>query len=387
MQIVCVVGTRPEAIKLGPVIRALRDSRGRFQPIVVSSGQHQQQVASSLAELDLHVDETLPDSSGLSLPDMTVSLLAHLGQAAALKRAGLVVVQGDTTTTFTAALAAFQRRIPLAHVEAGLRSGNLDMPFPEEAHRKLVAVLATLHFAPTEQARSNLRAVGIADDRIAVTGNTCVDALHACVVPPDTARSIAKLKHDAERLILITLHRRESWGGPLQGICDALAEAVGRRPDAVAVFPLHPNPAVAEMVRERLLHVPQFRLLPPLPYREFIAYLGAADLVVTDSGGVQEEAATLGKRTLVVRSVTDRPEAVQSGAAELVGTSKHAVAAALDRALDRRPADTSCAVYGDGRAAERIVAALERWRGGLRPLLPPELEFRTTAEREIGATR
>lgn len=387
MRIACIVGTRPEAIKLTPVIRALLDAPARFQTVIVSSGQHPQQVASILAELGLHVDEALPDCSGLSLTAMTAALVANVGHAAALRRSDLAIVQGDTTTTFTAALAAFHRHIPVAHIEAGLRSGNDEMPFPEEAHRKLVAMLAELHFAPTGGARSNLRAMGIADDRIAVTGNTCVDMLQTCVAPPAIDRSIADATRGAGRLVLITLHRRESWGDALQGICDAVAEAVRRRPDVQVLFPLHPNPAVADMVRERLRDVPQIRLVAALPYREFIAYLRAADVVITDSGGVQEEAVTLGKQTLVVRSVTDRPEAVRTGVAELVGTSKRAVTAALDRALQQRSPEMSSAVYGDGRAAERIVVGLDRWRGGLRPLLPPELEFRPTTAREVGAAQ
>jgi UDP-N-acetylglucosamine 2-epimerase (non-hydrolysing) len=375
MRIACVIGTRPEAIKLGPVVHALRQAGSAFSAVVVNAGQHQREVVTVLGELDLHADETLDDCRGQSLGAMTSSLIANLSRSNELARADMVLVQGDTTTAFAGGLAAFHRSIPVAHLEAGVRSGIPDAPFPEEAHRKMLAMLASVHLAPTEHARRNLRAIGVLANQIAVVGNTCVDALNtygAC--SREAARSALAL--DGRRVVLVTLHRRESWNGALRQICDGIAAAAQQPSQALVVFPVHGNPRVREVVMGRMSHVPYVRLLDPLPYRKFAAYLHAADVVVTDSGGVQEEAATLGIRTLVVRSVTDRPEAVDAGVAQLVGTDALDVSRALRSALQSSP--ESCAavdIYGDGRAAHRVVEVMKRWRQGLRPLLPHDLEF------------
>ncbi len=386
MQITCVIGTRPEAVKVSPVVRALRSPGSPFRAVIVNSGQHQDEVAAVLDDFGLHADEVLPDARGLALSDMTASLVAALGRSMSVATASLVLVQGDTTTAFAAGLSAFHRRIPVAHLEAGLRSGILDTPFPEEAHRRLLAMLASVHLAPTDVARANLRAAGIPAARIAVTGNTSVDALKALVrSAPGALRSDLGLGEGP--LVLVTLHRRESWeGGGLAHVCEGLVSAVRSAPDARDVNPLHGNPRVRQIVRDRLAGVPRVHLLEPLPYRRFVACLQAADVVVTDSGGVQEEAATLGKPTLIVRTVTDRPEAVDAGVARLVGTAAVDVSRALRAALQRGAARVPAEVYGDGRAAERTVVVLNRWRLGLQPLLPRDLEFGgTTAETRLAA--
>jgi UDP-N-acetylglucosamine 2-epimerase (non-hydrolysing) len=380
MQIACVIGTRPEAIRISPVVHGLRRPGSTMRALIVNSGQHRPEVASILAELGLGADETLPDCRGQSLTTMTASLLDNVGASNVLAAADVVLVQGDTTTAFAAGMAAFHRRLPLAHLGAGLRSGSLDMPFPEEGHRKLLAMVATLHFAPTAQARANLRAMGVAATDIAVTGNTCVDVLRTYGAR-SRASARASLSLNGLRMVLVTLHRRESWHGPLAGVCDAIAATV-RDHDAFVVFPMHPNPRVREVVSSRLAGTPRVRLLDALPYQDFVTYLHAADVVMTDSGGVQEESATLGKQTLVVRSVTDRPEAVDAGIAELVGTGAAEVSHALAAALQRQTTDTFTDVYGDGAAAARVVLALQRWRDGERPLLPRELEFRSFTMRD-----
>lgn len=385
MQIACVIGTRPEAVKLGPVIHELRKAGSPFRLSVINSGQHRQEVATILNELDLRADETLDDCGGQSLTAMTAMLVANLGQSSSIAGAGMVLVQGDTTTAFAAGLAAFHRGIPVAHLEAGVRSGTPDAPFPEEAHRKMIAMLAGVHLAPTAHARRNLRAMGVAANEIAVVGNTCVDALKTYgAYSYDAARSDLAL--DGRRVVLVTLHRRESWNGALRQICDGIAAAVLQPPEALVVFPAHGNPRVKEVVTDRLSHVPHVRLLDALPYRQFAAYLHAADVVVTDSGGVQEEAATLGTRTLVVRTVTDRPEAVDAGVAQLVGTEaldvSRALRLALESVADPLAASGATDIYGDGRAAKRVFEALNRWRLGLRPLLPHELEFRPASLRD-----
>jgi UDP-N-acetylglucosamine 2-epimerase (non-hydrolysing) len=382
MQIACVIGTRPEAVKLSPVLHLFRRPGSLFRVAIVNSGQHRDEVAAALAHLDLQVDETLADSRGQSLGDMTATLIAQLGRASAIRDAALVLVQGDTTTAFAAGLAAFHHAIPVAHLEAGLRSGIPDRPFPEEAHRRLLAVLAAIHFAPTEQARANLRAMGVGRAQIAVTGNTSVDALRQFAgASPAAARRLLGL--DARRIVLMTLHRRESWNGALAQICEGVAAGMRDAPDTLVIFPLHGNPRVRELVVGQLGGIERVRLLEALPYRQFITYLQAADVVVTDSGGVQEEASALGKQTLIVRDVTDRPEAIDAGVARLVGTSAADVARALRGALRRGSSNVCTDVYGDGGAAERVVLALNRWRDGLRPLLPREFEFRSmsTADR------
>lgn len=345
-----VVGTRPEAIKLAPVILALR-ARGA-KPIVCLTGQHRELAADALGWFGLSADLTLgPHPAGLD--EMIASLLTRLGQAMDAVRPDRVVVQGDTASAFAGALAAHNRGLPVAHVEAGLRTGDLAAPWPEEGHRKLIAALADLHFAPTPAAAAALRAENIAPGAIRVTGNTGIDALHSILrqsgAPPPAM--------GAKKLVLATCHRRESLGEGFRQIAAALA-VLARRTDATVALTLHPNPAV----RSTFTDLPGVRLLDPLPYPDFIRLLATAHLALTDSGGVQEEAPALGIPLLVMRDATERPEGVTAGTARLVGRCRDRIVAEACLLLDdpRRHAAMRRAhsPYGDGRAAERIAAML-----------------------------
>jgi len=363
--IALIFGTRPEAIKLAPVHRALLDAPG-LQPLVCVTAQHRQMLDQVLAIFDITPDADLD----LMRPDQTLAGLTARAVAAvdgwlATARPDLVLVQGDTTTVFCAALAAFYRGIPVGHVEAGLRTGDLRSPFPEEANRVLTSRLADLHFPPTATARENLRREGVPKERILVTGNTVIDALH--LVLPRVRRQpppVPGLTEDdlatGQPLVLITGHRRENFGPGFHRVCTALARLADAFPDHLFVYPVHLNPNVQRPVRELLGDRPNIRLIDPLPYLPFVRLLDRARLVITDSGGVQEEAPGLGKPVLVTRETTERPEAVDAGTVELVGTDEQRIVATATRLLTDPAAYAAMAravnPYGDGRAAGRIVA-------------------------------
>ena len=364
-RIFIVLGTRPEAIKLAPVVRACRARPDDFETIVCLTGQHRELVRPLVDYFDLRPDVDLDlMSPGQSLAELTSRCLTKLDAALAEHRPDVVVVQGDTTTAMTAAMAAFFRRVPVVHVEAGLRTGDMNSPFPEEFNRRVVTLAAALHCAPTERAAANLRAEGVADDRILVTGNTAIDAL---LWTRDRLKSqISNLRSETNRpLVLITAHRRESFGPGFDGICTAVAILAGRYPNHRFVWPLHPNPQASEPVRRALGDLANVELIAPLEYPDFVRTMDAATLILTDSGGVQEEAPSLGKPVLVLREETERPEGIAAGCAELVGTN---AAKIIERASDYLDAakrgETRPAIvnpYGDGRAAERIVDALYRF--------------------------
>jgi UDP-N-acetylglucosamine 2-epimerase (non-hydrolysing) len=380
-----VVGTRPEALKLAPLIRCLRQRSSRFTPVVIATAQHREMLDQVLSLFDITADIDLdlmrPDQT---LGTLTEGVLHAMGGALAKLNPRLVVVQGDTTTAFTAALAAFYARIPVAHVEAGLRSGDPANPFPEEINRRLTAVLTELHFAPTPLARRRLRREGVPARKIAVTGNTIVDTLGSLLTSggvPTTGRTRSvDLGLNGHRLLVVTSHRRESWGRELENICRAIRELVVRFPDLVVVYPVHLNPNVRDTVHRMLQDVERVRLIPPLDYAAFVELMHRAYVILTDSGGIQEEGPTLRKPLLVLRKVTERPEAFRAGLARLVGTDAPSIVAAVSRLLTDPVAYRSMTAdanpYGDGQAAERIVEALTRWSRGLRPLLPREREFR-----------
>jgi len=361
LRLAVVIGTRPETIKLMPVVVAARDRPDQFAVELVRTGQHQEVVDELMAEFGLRADVDL----GVMRPNQD---LAHVlaesvrGLSAYFERArpDWVLVQGDTTTTLAGALAAFYHRARIGHVEAGLRTGDLASPFPEEANRSLTARLADLHFAPTEQARANLLAEGIASSAIRVTGNTVVDALVATLAL--TRAMPATVAPPAAPYILVTAHRRESHGAPLGRICDALLLLLERRADLTAWLPMHPNPEVGAMLLARLGGHARVRLTPPLGYRDFIAALDCAALVLTDSGGVQEECAALGKPVLVMRARTERGEAVAAGIAELVGTDPERIVAAALSILDDLAGGAAMAgpsdAFGDGNASQRILESL-----------------------------
>jgi UDP-N-acetylglucosamine 2-epimerase len=364
-KILCVFGTRPEAIKMAPVVHELRRHPARVEVRVCVTGQHRQ-----MLDQVLELFEIVPDHDlGLmrddqSLGELTAAALRALGAVLAMEAPDWVIVQGDTTTAMAAALAAFYRRIPVAHVEAGLRSGDLGHPFPEEANRRIADVVSTLHFAPTAAARDHLLREGADPEGVHVTGNTVIDALRwvAALPPPDGVDALAG--GDAgPRLLLVTAHRRESFGPALEQVCLALRDLATRYRDSVrVVYPVHLNPRVREPVHRLLGGVPNVTLAPPLDYLRFVHLMKRAHLVLTDSGGIQEEAPGLCKPVLVLREVTERPEAVEAGTARVVGTSRERVVAAAARLLDD-PAEYARMAhavnpFGDGHAARRIVARL-----------------------------
>jgi UDP-N-acetylglucosamine 2-epimerase (non-hydrolysing) len=352
------------------VIRALRGELGLECHVCVTA-QHRELVDQVLDAFglvpDIDLDVMRP---GQTLAGLTARSIEATDAYLAREQPGLVLVQGDTTTVLCAALAAFYRKIPVGHVEAGLRTGDMTAPFPEEANRVLTTRLAALHFAPTEKSRQNLLAEGVPASRVVLTGNTVIDALlmmleKVRVVPPEITALPADLvaPGGTRPLVLITGHRRESFGGGFEAICQAIATLARRFPATAFVYPVHLNPEVRAPVQRILggLRGGNIYLIDPLGYREFVALMDRATVILTDSGGVQEEAATLGKPVLVMRTTTERPEAVEAGTARLVGTDEATIVAAASRLLNN---PTECRAmtrahnpYGDGHAARRIVAA------------------------------
>jgi len=360
-------GTRPEAIKLAPVIQELSRRAREFQPVVLVTAQHRQMLDQVLRVFDITPDYDLDVMRpGQSLADVTVGVLR--GVERVLRRVGpdLVMVQGDTTSALAAALAAFYERIPVGHVEAGLRTGDKYSPYPEEMNRRLVSSLADLHFAPTRTARDNLLREGVPRGRIRVTGNTVVDALRAIRASKAKWRvPVLDRIAPGQRVVLVTAHRRESFGPGFGRICRALRTIVERSPDVEVVYPVHLNPNVRRPVRAILGRNPRVHLLEPMEYLPFVRLMERAYLILTDSGGIQEEASVLGKPVLVMRDVTERPEAVAAGIARLVGTDTDMIVSATERLLRSAAPYRSMAhvrnPFGDGRASRRIVDVLSRF--------------------------
>jgi UDP-N-acetylglucosamine 2-epimerase (non-hydrolysing) len=364
MRVLSVFGTRPEAIKMAPVVRALRADPGRFESLVCVTAQHRAMLDQVLEVFDLRTDADLDLMvPGQSPAGIAAGVLEHLPSLLRRVRPDVVLVQGDTMTTFAAAFAAFLERVPAGHVEAGLRTGDRWQPFPEEMNRVLTTRIAALHFPPTPAARDALLAEGIPAADIVLTGNTVIDALLQTVRPDYRFRTPALAALDpARRVVLVTTHRRESFGAPLRSTCAAIRELAQRFPDLQFVLPVHPNPEVKRTVEELLCDLPAMHLIEPVDYREFVQLLHRAYIVLTDSGGVQEEAPSLGKPVLVLREVTERPEGVTAGTAVVVGTDRARIVAAASELLTSPEAYARMAnavnPYGDGRASERIVAAL-----------------------------
>jgi UDP-N-acetylglucosamine 2-epimerase (hydrolysing) len=362
--VLVVFGTRPEAIKMAPVIGALKARGGDLRTTVCVTGQHREMLDQVLSlfgivpEVDLGVMK-----SGQSLADLTCAVLGGVDRVLAERQPDAVLVHGDTTTAMAAALAAFYRQIPIGHVEAGLRSGRMDAPFPEEMDRVVVDRIATHLFAPTPRARENLLREGLDERLVTVTGNTAIDALLQVrhrVAGMDVAVK-ALLPADAKRIVLVTAHRREAFGKPFADVCAALQAVATSHPDVVFVYPVHLNPQVKAPARERLT-APNVLLLDPVDYPSLVWLLDKCELVLTDSGGIQEEAPALGKPVLVLRDVTERPELVEAGAGLLVGTQPARIEAEASRLLDdpahRAAMGRPRALFGDGRAALRIAARL-----------------------------
>lgn len=378
-----VLGTRPEAVKMAPVISRFQDEPEHFHVRVLSTGQHREMLDQILGTFAITPDRDLDlMRPGLSLADMTAAMVQAMSSELAEHRPDILLVQGDTTTVFSAALAAFYAGVPVGHVEAGLRSHDLRNPFPEEGNRKLVGALADLHFAPTESASEELQKENIPADRIAITGNTVVDALQHIASRADSHDDMLSDFLRGRRMLLVTAHRRESWGEGLEHICHAVRAILNEYPEMAAVFPVHANPVVRETVKKILGNDEQVLLLPPASYLNFVSLMHRSDLILTDSGGVQEEAPSFGVPVLVLRTVTERPEAVACGQARLVGTDEATIIETARKILDgddlARMMRRAGNPFGDGQAAQRIVLATKRFLNGQRPLLSSDESFVST---------
>ena len=363
--ILSVFGTRPEAIKMAPVLRLLAKEPG-LRSLVCVTAQHRQMLDQVLGLFQIRPDHDLDlMRDGQTLTEITTRGLTELKPYLERERPDYLLVQGDTTTTMAAALAAFYARIPVGHVEAGLRTGDPYYPYPEEVNRRVTTAIATHHFAPTERARQNLLREGVAAAAITVTGNTVIDALLETV--RTTPSRAPKLPYRGKRIVLVTAHRRENFGKPLEEIIGALRDLAGRYPDVDLVYPVHPNPSVEGPVRAALTGVSGIHLIAPLDYKEFCDLMAACYLILTDSGGIQEEAPSLRKPVLVLRDETERPEAIEAGVVKLVGPHRKEIVAGAAALLDDPGAYAGMAKganpYGDGKAAERIVAMLRRMLG------------------------
>lgn len=361
IKIICVIGTRPEAIKMAPIILALRQAPWAHVR-VLATAQHREMLDEALSVFgivpDIDLNLMRPRQS---LPELTARLLTALDRVMEDEAPDVVLAQGDTTTVLATAMASFYRRIPFCHVEAGLRTHDFSNPFPEEMNRVLASRVATLHFTPTERAKSNLLNEGIAADRIFVTGNTVIDALLSVA-----AKNIG-LDIDiplGKRLVLLTAHRRENFGAPLDEIFNAVKTLAERYPELHFVYPVHPNPHVSEPAKKKLEKIPNVVLCPPLGYAQLVALMKRSWLILTDSGGLQEEAPALGKPVLVLRDATERPEAVEAGVAQLVGHDSECIVASIEKLLSNDAAYQAMAhgtsPYGDGQAALRIVELIKR---------------------------
>jgi UDP-N-acetylglucosamine 2-epimerase (non-hydrolysing) len=367
-EVAVVLGTRPEAVKLAPVIMALRHAN-RLSCRVYSTGQHREMLDQTLASLGVAPDEDLdlmrPDQT---LGAFTAAAVGQLSRCFANRRPALTLVQGDTTTALCAALASFYAGVRIGHVEAGLRTGDNASPFPEEANRRLISVLADVHFAPTDRARANLLAEGTPDTRIVVTGNTAVDSVLQVLARLNSgaiATPFIPGRREGHRVVLITGHRRESFGDAIRSICLAIRDLARDFPDVDFVYPVHLNPHVHEPVYEILQgSYPNVLLTAPMDYAAFVAIMAQASLLITDSGGVQEEAPSLGTPVLVTRHTTERPEGLAGGLVQLVGSDRDTIRRAAVEVLGGAvPVSSGVNPYGDGQAAGRIVARLERELG------------------------
>lgn len=371
IKVLSIFGTRPEAIKMAPLVKALNAAEGIDAKVCVTA-QHREMLDQVLdlfeivPEYDLNIMKP-----GQSLYDVTTNILLGLKPILEEFKPDLVLVHGDTSTTLSASLAAFYQQIPVGHVEAGLRTGNLSSPWPEEGNRKLTGAITKLHFAPTQTSQQNLLNEAVTADDIVITGNTVIDALLQVVdkVKTDTALiSTLKAKFpeldETKKLILVTGHRRESFGGGFERICEALVEIATAHPDTQILYPMHLNPNVREPVNRILKNVDNVHLIEPQDYLPFVYLMNQAHIIVTDSGGVQEEAPSLGKPVLVMRDTTERPEAVEAGTVKLVGTDKARIVSEVNNLLTNAQEYQSMSrahnPYGDGKACERIVAKIKQ---------------------------
>ena len=368
MRVLTVIGTRPEAIKMAMVARSLSENDG-VEHVICVTAQHREMLDSGLKMFGLRSDYDLSVMRhNQCVTHITKAVMSGMATVLSEVRPDRVLVQGDTTTSFAAALAASYCKTPVGHVEAGLRSGNMSMPWPEEMNRRLTDLISDRHYVPTEQARRNLLGEGYSEDGITLTGNTVIDALKFIAkrlesepeLIPKVRATLPDVSHN-KRLLLVTGHRRENLGSGIANVCNALTR-ISTRDDVEIVYPVHPNPKVRNPVHEALGSCPNIHLIPPLDYMAFVYLMTQAYVIVTDSGGIQEEAPSLGKPVLVTREVTERPEAVEAGTVKLVGTHPDRIVRELAALLDDPDAYAAMArvhnPYGDGRASERIVANL-----------------------------
>jgi UDP-N-acetylglucosamine 2-epimerase (non-hydrolysing) len=373
LRVMTIYGTRPEAIKVAPIIRAIEAAED-MENVIVVTGQHREMLDQVNSLFEITPDHDLDIMAGdQTLNSIVGKVITGVDGILEQEQPDVVLVQGDTSTVMGAAIAAFNRRVPVVHLEAGLRSGHIDSPFPEEANRKLTSQIAALHLAPTETSKSNLTREDVSENDIVVTGNSVVDTLmyateHLAVRFEDErleALQQAHLAGTAGRLLLVTAHRRENLGSAMEGIGRAIAEIARKYPDITVVFPIHRNPKVRAAIRPAVDGVENVLLIEPLAYAEFTRALSLAHVVLTDSGGVQEEAPSLGKPVLVMRENTERPEAVIAGTVKLIGTHPQRLVDEVSLLLDSEEAYSGMAnavnPYGDGRAAERTVEAI-RWK-------------------------
>jgi UDP-N-acetylglucosamine 2-epimerase (non-hydrolysing) len=366
--IAVIFGTRPDTIKLAPLILGLKRERKHFRTLAIATAQHRQMLDQVLDVFNIRPDYDLDSMKPKqTLAEITRNTIARLDDILESESPDLVVVQGDTTTTFVGSLAAFYRRIPVAHVEAGLRTNNKSHPFPEEINRRLTSVLTDLHFAPTVTARNALVRERVDPSSVYVTGNTVIDALRYSVKTDHrfSVERVRKLVHRESPIILVTLHRRESWGPPMSAAATALRRIAERYPEINIVFPMHLNPVVREIVRPILGNSPNVHLLEPLDYADFVNLMARSLLILTDSGGVQEEGPALGKPVLVLREVTERPEAIAFGTAKLVGLDGDRIYRTTSYLLDHPGAYRTMAnatnPYGDGRATKRMIGHIKKF--------------------------
>ena len=361
-----IFGTRPEAIKLVPVARELQLHADSLKTVVISTGQHREMLDQVIGPFNIRVDHDMSlMEPGQSLYKLSSKTILAFENVLKTFKPDFLLVQGDTTTAFIGAFAAGYAKIPVGHVEAGLRTNNKYFPFPEEINRRLISVMADLHFAPTDGSRQNLIREGIPDDRIFVTGNTAIDTLLAAL---DLKRKVlARLPaFDSKRLVLVTVHRREVFGEAMRGIFCALQDLANAVPDLLIYFPVHLNPNVRRPAQEILGNSPNIILAEPLDYFDFVHVMSRADLILTDSGGIQEEAPTLGKSVLVLRGQTERPEGLATGLVQLVGTERRSIVESALRALKsdtRMKQGGGINPYGDGKAAARIVKEILHFLG------------------------
>ena len=365
IKVMTVFGTRPEAIKMAPVVLELKKHPEQIQTVVAVTAQHRQMLDQVLELFQIHPDYDLNImSQSQTLYDITTRALQGLKTVMELEKPDLVLVHGDTTTTFAGALAAYYQQIPVGHVEAGLRTGNIYSPFPEEMNRKLTGAISSIHFSPTLTAQGNLLREGVNPDNIYVTGNTVIDALMKTVNDEYdfTAEGLEDVDFKNHRIILLTTHRRENLGEPMRHIYKALRQIVEEIKDTEVVFPVHRNPLVRKVVEEELAGVDRIHLIDPMEYEPFANLMHHSCLVLTDSGGIQEEAPSLGKPVLVLRDTTERPEAVDAGTVHLIGTDYDKVYKDTKELLTNEGAYAAMSnavnPYGDGQASRRIVQAI-----------------------------